>query len=291
MSEPANRRQAAGTSRGAVLITGASSGIGRACATALAGAGFVVYAGVRRSEDAELVSVSRNIHSVFLDITRDDELRSVGALIEKELPAGGFSGIVNSAGICVACPLEFVGRETFRDQLEVNVISQLAVIQQFLPLLRRFQGRIVNIGSISGRIAGSLYGPYSASKFALEAVSAALRAEIGDAGISVSIVVPGSVSTPFWSKTVSRLDGCLAQIPEEARRPYQRQIARRRAAMLRHAHHAQSADTVAGLVVRAMTTRSPRARYVIGWDTKMKCLAADLIPRALWSLMAGRLAR
>jgi NAD(P)-dependent dehydrogenase (short-subunit alcohol dehydrogenase family) len=163
-----------------VFVTGASTGIGRATALELARRGWAVLAGLRRP--AEL---GPGITPVELDVTSPAQ---VAALRGRPLDA-----LVNNAGIAVTGPLEYLPLEELREQLEVNTVGQLAVIQACLPALRAARGRIVNVSSVSGRIAFPTYGPYAASKFALEALSDSLRRELRGSGVDVVVVQPGGV--------------------------------------------------------------------------------------------------
>src|SRR2546423_11292402 len=152
--------------RGTVLVTGASTGIGEASARHLLGLGFDVVAGVRKDEDAERLR-GLGARALKLDVTDQASIDSARA----ELGDAPLAGLVNNAGIAISAPLEFVPIDELRNQLEVNVIGQVAVTQAFLPALRRARGRVVNVSSIGGRIAMPLAGPYNASKFALEGLS------------------------------------------------------------------------------------------------------------------------
>src|SRR5688500_10451554 len=172
-----------------VVVTGASSGIGEAPARMLAQRGLDVLAGVRKDADAERVGgLHDRVEAVKVDVA--DEA-SVAALAERVGDAG-LAGLVNNAGISVSGPLEFVPLEEWRRQLEVNVIGQVAVTQALLPALRRARGRIVNIGSVGGRVAIPLLSPYNASKFALEGITDSLRRELRPLGVHVAIVEPGA---------------------------------------------------------------------------------------------------
>lgn len=151
-------------SRGSLIVTGASTGIGEATALHLTTLGFDVFAGVRRDEDAERLS-GQGLRALKLDVTDQASIAAARA----EVGEGPLAGLVNNAGIAVSAPIEFVPLDELRKQLEVNLIGQVAVTQAFLPALRRGRGRIVNISSIGGRIALPMVGPYAASKFALEA--------------------------------------------------------------------------------------------------------------------------
>ena len=172
------------------LVTGASSGIGRACATHLASRGFHVLAGVRNEADAP-----PRTEPIRLDVTRAEDIAAAAERVGPSLHA-----LVNNAGIAVNGPIEVVPVEDWRHQFEVNVIGQVAVTRALLPALLDARGRIVNMSSIGGRVAMPLFGPYAASKFALEAVSDTLRREVGPHGVKVARVEPGIIATPIWGK-------------------------------------------------------------------------------------------
>ena len=184
---------------GGVVVTGASSGIGEATALRLANAGFAVFAGVRREEDAEALRL-RGVRPVRLDVRDAAQVAAAAQEVRGALGPAGLVALVNNAGVVVPGPLEFVPLDKLRGQFEVNVIGQVAVIQAFLPLLRETRGRIVNISSIDGRIATPLLGPYVASKFALEGLSDALRRELRPWGIQITLIEPGAIKTRIWEK-------------------------------------------------------------------------------------------
>jgi NAD(P)-dependent dehydrogenase (short-subunit alcohol dehydrogenase family) len=172
------------------LVTGASSGIGRACALRLVSSGWRVLAGVRRSGDAP-----KGTQEVLLDVTNPEHVHAVAERVDE------LHGLVNNAGIAVAVPLEFIPLDELRRQFEVNVFGQVAVTQALLPQLRRSKGRIVFVGSIAGKSALPFLGPYAASKHALEAIADSLRVELQPFGVGVSIVEPGTIKTPIWTKS------------------------------------------------------------------------------------------
>ena len=187
----------------AVLVTGASSGIGKECALRLASSGFRVFAGVRKNEDGEQLKAgaSGSVTPVLLDVTDSASIANAAQSISRGLGAGGLHGLVNNAGIAVAGPLEMLPPEALRRQLNVNVVGQIAVTQAFLPMLRAARGRVIIMGSILGRLALPFVGAYSAAKFALEALAESLAMEVRPFGVSVSIIEPGNIATPIWSKS------------------------------------------------------------------------------------------
>ena len=256
--------------RGAVLITGASTGIGEATARHLAGMGFQVFATVRREHDgAALAARSRNIHPVIMEVTDEPSITAAAEQVAGLTGARGLTGLVNNAGICVGGPLEFLPAEELRRQLEVNVIGYHAVTRAFLPLIRQGRGRIVNITSMFGRVALPMVGPYNASKFALEALSAALRMELKPWSIPVSVIGPGSILTPIWAKSIAAADHAMAELPADARQLYGSMYAAVRKSQDLLGRSGIPADRVARTVARALTARKPRPRYTVGLDARL----------------------
>lgn len=228
-------------------MTGASSGIGQATAARLARSGWRVLAGVRRAGEAP-----EGTEEVLLDVTDPPQL---------ELDE--LDGLVNNAGIAVAGPLEFLPPDELRRQLEVNVVGQLRMTQIVLPALRTARGRIVNVGSISGRSALPFLGAYAMSKFALEAMTDALRVELCPWGIHVAIVEPGTIKTPMWTR--ERPDP-----PAEAMTLYGARIAAFRAFALKRSASGAPAEAVAEVIEEALTAQRPKARYLVGRDARIR---------------------
>jgi NAD(P)-dependent dehydrogenase (short-subunit alcohol dehydrogenase family) len=241
------------------LVTGASSGIGAACATRLAGAGWRVFAGVRRAGDAPT-----GTEEILLDVTDEDQVRAAAKQV------GQLDGLVNNAGIALAIPLEFIPLDELRRQFEVNVFGQVAVTQAFLPHLRRSRGRIVFIGSIAGQSALPFLGPYAASKHALEAITDTLRLELRPFGVDVSLVQPGTIKTPIWTKSAEVADELANGAGAALAGLYgDRMAAFRRVAQKRGAKGA-SPDEVARVVEQALTMERPRTRKLVGLDAKLR---------------------
>jgi len=264
----------------AVVITGASTGIGAACAWHLDRLGFTVFAGVRRIEDGEAVKAqaSGRLQPILLDVTDAGSIEQARRQITGQVGPRGLAGLVNNAGIAVAGPLEAVPIADLRRQFEVNVIGQVAVTQAFLPLLRTGRGRIVNMGSIAGRAAMPVMGPYSASKFALEALTDALRLEVQQWGIQVSIVEPGAIATPIWTKSGAKAEELETVTSEELKRLYAGVIAGVRARVAEAAARAIPAEAVSDAVVHALTAAVPKTRYLVGKDAKVRALMIKLLP-------------
>ena len=264
----------------AIVITGASTGIGAACALRLDALGFRVFAGVRKSSDGQALSrrASTALTPLFLDITDQTSIAAAVKEVDSAVGAVGLYGLVNNAGIVVAGPLEILPLAELRRQLEVNVIGQVAVTQAFLPLIRRGHGRIVNMGSISGRMASPLLGPYAASKFAIEALADSLRLELKPWGISVSLIEPGAVATPIWEKSMAAGEELARQVSPEDNALYAGTIAAVQKAASHSAQRAIPAEVVAQAVAHALTAPQPKTRYLVGRDAKIRALLARWVP-------------
>jgi NAD(P)-dependent dehydrogenase (short-subunit alcohol dehydrogenase family) len=269
---------------GIVLVTGASSGIGEATALHLRELGFDPVAAVRKDEDAERLEAG-GLRTVRIDVTNVDSIAAARA----DLGDGPLAGLVNNAGIAVAAPLEFLPLDQLRQQLEVNLIGQVAVTQRFLPALRAGRGRIVNVSSIGGRVALPLVGAYNASKFALEAVSDSLRRELPSHGVDVIVIEPGGVKTPIWRKGDELATELTADMPPEAERLYGRLIEalRKQTAKIATETGIEPRE-VAEAIGRALTAKRPRARYLVGRDAKMRATAAAVLPARVMDRLVGR---
>ncbi len=264
----------------AIVITGASTGIGAACAWHLDRLVFAVYAGVRRIEDGEALKAqgSVRLQPILLDVTDAASIERARQQVAALVGSAGLAGLLNNAGIAVVGPLEAVPIADLRRQFEVNVIGQIAVTQAFLPLLRQGRGRIVNMGSIAGRGSMPMMGPYSASKFALEALTDALRLEVQQWGIQVSIVEPGAIATPIWEKSGAKAEALETVTSEALKALYAGVTAGVRARVAEAAARAISPDAVSGAVVHALTASSPKTRYLVGRDAKIRALLIKLLP-------------
>jgi NAD(P)-dependent dehydrogenase (short-subunit alcohol dehydrogenase family) len=271
-----------GDERG-VLITGASTGIGAACALHLDKLGFMVFAGVRRVPDGDALKQrgTDRLVPVLLDVTDESSIHQAQTTVSERIGTGGLFGLVNNAGIAVAGPLEAVPIADLRRQLEVNVIGQVAVTQAFLPLIRQARGRVVNMGSIAGRGAIPLMGPYAASKFALEALTDVLRLELQQWGIEVSIVEPGAIATPIWEKSRKEAVHLEGTTTEELRVLYGTVIAAVRKVVEQATERAIPCDAVSKAVEHALTAACPKTRYLVGSDAKLRALMIKFLPDRL----------
>ena len=252
---------------GTVVISGASTGIGRATALHLEGLGFDVLAGVRREADAP-----EGTTPVLLDVT---DQAAIDALAQR-VAGRPLAGLVNNAGIGVGGPVEHIPLAEWRRQFDVNLFGHVAMTQALLPALLAGRGRIVNIGSIGGRQALPLLSPYAASKFAMHGLSDSLRLELRRQGVHVALVEPGAIATEIWRKADESFEAIESDLPAEVAARYRKELDGARKASDRAARHAIPADKVAAVVGHALTARRPRARYVVGADARGQALIERL---------------
>lgn len=253
-----------------VLIAGASSGIGRACALRLDRAGWRVFATVRRPGDARQLQhdASGRLHPILLDVTDAAQISDMWDSLERLLNCDGLYGPVNNAGVPTGGLLEFLDLDDLGRCLEVNTIAPAAVTQALIPLLRKAAGRIAMISSESGFSSTPLVSPYSASKFALEALTDGLRLELKPWNIDVVSVQPGAIQTPIWGKARSFAEGALCKYPPRAFKLYGA-LLHKMITVLRDPGGIP-ADSVAEVVHNALAVKRPRARYLVGRDATMR---------------------
>ena len=266
-----------------IFITGASSGIGKVSAITLAKKGFHVFAGVRKQEDAENLKIENpDITPIFIDVTNQDSVNGAFNKISEITADKGLYGLVNNAGIAVAGPLEFLPIDRLRLQLEINVIGQISVIQKMLPLIRKGQGRIINISSIAGFTAFPFKGAYAASKFAVEALSDSLRRELRPWKIPISIVEPGVIKTPIWQKSINLVEEIVAEMPPEAEKYYgavYRNLLER--TLKRVERSGSDPEQVAKAILHALTSKKPKTRYLVGQDAHFLSKILTKLPDSL----------
>ncbi len=272
-----------------VLVTGASTGIGRATALRLDRAGWRVFAGVRREEDAEALRAegSGRLAPLMLDVTDGEQIAAAAARIEAE--AGGrLDGLVNNAGMAIPSPLETMPIEDFRRQVEVNLTGQVAVTQALLPQIRAARGRIVFISSIGGRIAFPMTGAYHAAKFGIEAVGDIFRQELRPWGIAVAIVEPGSIDTPIWDRGERSADEVGERSPQREAL-YGRAIERYREVVRQTAERGIPPEKVAKAIEHALSAGRPRARYLVGLDAKVQARLKLVVPTRVFDRVVARI--
>jgi NAD(P)-dependent dehydrogenase (short-subunit alcohol dehydrogenase family) len=267
-----------------ILITGASTGIGKACALYLDSIGFNVFAGVRRESDGNDLreNSSGRLTPVLIDVTDSQSIASAVKFVSDKVDDAGLTALVNNAGIVTASGLlEFLPIAEIRKLLEVNLIGNIAVTQAFLPLIRKGHGRIINMGSISGIMPQPYLAPYSASKAALEAITTSLKLELKPWRIPVSIIEPGIVYTPMWDKAETVAVHTAKNSPQEAIDLYGPTI-NAIVAILKNKKRikmvAVSIDVVARTVARVLMAKRPRTRYIVGWDAKLAAFLTWALP-------------
>jgi NAD(P)-dependent dehydrogenase (short-subunit alcohol dehydrogenase family) len=261
-----------------VVVTGASTGIGAACAAYLDERGFRVFATVRKQADADRIAAlgSSRLEPLSLDVTDAESIAGAAQTVGAGLEGAGLAGLVNNAGITVDVPLEFVEIGALRRQLEVNSIAPVVVTQAFLSLLRRARGRVVNVSSVNGRVASPFSGPYCMSKFALEAFTDCLRQELADWGMHVASVEPGAIETPMWDK--ARGYDWTAEATEQELDLYGKAYHAFRKFEEQNAAGAVPCDAVSQAIHHALTARRPRTRYLVGRDARLYGRLAQIFP-------------
>lgn len=273
-----------------VVISGCSTGIGRATALRLDRLGWTVFAGVRKEADGESLKAesSSRLETVMLDVT-DEASREAAAKTVADATGGRIDGLVNNAGVSVQGPIEYLPLDDLRRQFEVNVTGQVGMTQAFLPQLRATRGRIVFVGSVAGRAPTPPFlSPYGGSKKALEAVAEALRHELYPWRMYVSVVEPGSVATDIWEKGDSTFDGMIDALPPEGRERYESSLRKARRFAQSTGNRGIPADKVASRIEHALTSKSPRLRYLIGIDAFAQTYVGRLAPITLRSRAIGK---
>jgi NAD(P)-dependent dehydrogenase (short-subunit alcohol dehydrogenase family) len=278
--------------RGTVVVTGASTGIGRACALHLAAGGFDVLAGVRREEDGERLReaavANGSLTPLRLDVTDADSVREAGTTVEERTGVRGLAGLVNNAGVGSGGPLEFIPLDDVRRQFEVNLIGQIAVTQAMLGQLRKARGRIVNMGSIGARTPPPFGAPYAASKAALRATSESLRRELRPWGIWVATVAPGAIATPIWDKGATAVQEVRGRLPEGTDALYGDVLDGAGAMTAKIGAGGLPPEKVAQVVEHVLTARRPRRDYVVGRDARMQIALDRVLPTRVFDGLVRR---
>ena len=280
--------------KSSIVITGASTGIGRACALYLDGKGHSVFAGVRKDADGDALArdASARLVPIIIDVTDHSSIAAAAKLVADETGPDGIKGLVNNAGIAVSGPLEYLPIDDLRKQLEVNVVGQIAVTQAFLPMIRTARGRVVNMGSVAGRSPSApLIGPYAASKMAMEALTDSLRLELARWDIHVSIVEPGSIATPIWDKSGPDFDNLTDSMPAEGKERYGKLIEVGRKIAAAQNRRGIAPEKVAKAVEHALTSSRPRTRYLVGKDAQVRARVESLIPDKVRDKIVARVLR
>jgi NAD(P)-dependent dehydrogenase (short-subunit alcohol dehydrogenase family) len=281
----------AGNESGAVVVTGASTGIGRATALLLDRKGYQVFAGVRKQADSDELSRagSDRLSPIAIDVTEADSIDAARQEVNAAAGEDGLVGLVNNAGVGGGGPIEFMQIEDLRNTLEVNLVGQVAVTQAFLPLIRKAEGTVVFISSIGGRIPLPFLSPYNASKFGIEAIGDSLRREVSPWGIDVVIVEPGSIATEIWGKAAETMSDRVAAMPEDARRLYGPQLAGFGKSFVEGSGgRGIPPENVGEVVHKAISSDRPRTRYLVGADAKVGARLKGALPDRTFDRMLRR---
>lgn len=273
----------------AVVVTGASTGIGRACALRLDRDGWKVFAGVRKPEDGESVKAeaSERLEAVILDVTDQTTIDATAERV-REATGGRLAGLVNNAGITVQGPVEAVPLDDYRRQLEVNVVGQIAVTQALLEPIRAARGRVVFISSIGGRGGLPYLSPYNASKAAIGAVADSLRGEMKQFDVEVSYVEPGAIATEIWDKAVDGAPALREAIGPEMNELYGPKLDKLSRLAVKTGEGGLPPDAVAKVVAHALTASRPKARYVVGGEAKVTAALRTYLPKRVFDRIVAR---
>lgn len=273
-----------------VLITGASTGIGRAAALRMDAGGWRVFAGVRREEDAAALreAGSERLLPLMLDVRDAAQIEAAALRIGTETGKAGLDGLVNNAGVAVPGPLETLPIEDFKRQIEVNLTAHVAVTQAMLAAIRTARGRIVFITSIGGLMAFPMFGAYHAAKFGLEAVGDVFRQELRPWGVKVAIVEPGSIATPIWGRGLDEVDAIAARARDGHDELYGKAIEAYRGVAMKTAARGIPPEKVAAKIEHALSARRPRPRYLVGTDARGQAFLSRVLPDRLLDWLVAR---
>ena len=270
------------------IVTGASTGIGAATARELARRGFHVLAGVRRDRDAESIRAT-GIEPLILDITYPDHIQALITRVRGDAQRRPVRALVNNAAIQANVPIEAFAIDQWRAMFEVNLFGQVAVTQALLPDLIASQGRVVNISSVGGKVAMAAYGPYAATKFALEAVSDSLRRELSPFGVHVIVVEPGAVRTEMLGRAINSAEELMSAMPPEQRQRYGALVHAVNQQAISSTKSGVPAEAAAAVIAKAITARKPRTRYTVGRETALLTVVRFLPDRILDRVLAAAL--
>lgn len=248
-----------------IVVTGASTGMGAATARELARRGFQVLAGVRREVDADAVR-AEGIEPHLLDITVASDVAAIADRVARDPMRRPLRALINNAGIAVNAPVETLPLDEWRRQFEVNLFGHIAMTQALLPALLQSSGTLVNISSVGGRVALSTYGAYAGSKFALEAVSDAMRREVAQFGVKVVVVEPGGVKTEITERGIATADRLSAAMTADQLDRYGELATAVKAQARSFTAGGVTAQRAAKVIAKAATASRPRTRYTIGRD-------------------------
>ncbi len=272
-----------------VLITGTSTGIGKATALHLDKLGVRVFACVRKASDGDALcaEASERLTPICMDVTDARAIAHAKELVSSYVGQAGLAGLVNNAGVGFSLPLEFVPLDALRDLFEVNVFGLVAVTQAFLPLVRQARGRIVNVSSLASIAVAPFHGPYSASKFAVNAFSRSLRMEMRPFGVQVSVVLPGTIDTPIWQKGAEWSDQAKRDQAALLEPLYGKAFGKFRQYFADMGRRGIPPEEVARAVTHALTAKRAKHYYLIGREAQLFSLLASIVPERFhdWAIL------
>jgi NAD(P)-dependent dehydrogenase (short-subunit alcohol dehydrogenase family) len=275
-----------------IVVTGASTGIGWGCVKVLTAKGFHVFGSVRKKADADRLSseFGAAFTPLLFDVTDEAAVADGARQVKARLAGQPLYGLVNNAGIANPGPLLHIDIASFRQQLEVNVTGQLIVTQAFAPLLgaspdtrTKTPGRICMMSSVGGRVGMPFVGPYNTSKFALEGLSESLRRELIIYGVDVIVIAPGAIATPIWDKADT------VDVTRYANTPYAGPLAKVKSYMVEMGRKGLKPEQIGQTVLTALTTASPKTRYVVTPDPLQNWLSLNMPKRTVDQTIAKQL--
>jgi len=273
-----------------VVITGVSTGIGYSSAKILCDSGYRVFGSVRKQEDAEKVTseFGANFTPLIFDVTDSKGIQENAEIVKSELlPGEALAGLVNNAGVAMGGPINLIDTDVFRQQFEVNFFGLIEVTKTFLPMLGAVknsmqQGKIINISSISGRRAHPFVAPYTASKFAVEAFSDALRREMLLYGVDVILIEPGPIKTAIWDKVPDLDDN------EFTGTDYEHSLRKFYKMFIEMGKKGFDADIIGNRVKEILQDPSPKTRHVITPNRFINFTLPGILPDRIFDKLVGK---
>lgn len=276
-----------------ILITGASTGIGRSIAIDLARGGDQVIGTVRNQKDADALlaatpSGALPIRSLILDVTDGASVLRAAEELSNQLQGAGLHGLINNAGVAIAAPLEYIPIEDFQLQMEINLVGLLRTTQAFLPMVKKVRGRVINISSVAGRLAFPLAGPYHSSKHALEGLSDIMRLEFRRYGIEVVVIQPGAIRTPIWDTAEKKASEIGKKLSPQALKDYDKLIHQVRKASAKAGEEGDDPQLCADVVRTALNAPRPRTRYIVGRNAKIGLFLRRIFSDRRMDMIVGK---
>lgn len=277
--------------RKTILITGASSGIGRACALAFDKLGYHVFASVRKDADAEDLKkeASSNLETFLMDLGRSEDIQAVALTLSKRLANQGLDVLINNAGAAYFAPIEAVSRKQMMEVFNSNFFGAVELTQQLLPLLRISKGRIVNISSVGGLTTIPYGFVLCASKYAMESFNAGLRLELAPWGIRVIAINPSDVASAAAKKMLGSVEQTISKMSDDHRRMYEESFMQMATSMSKHELSGIKPEEVAKVIVKAVEAKYPKTRYAVGTHARLLTLLSGILPDRLFDKLKLRL--